>query len=70
MIFGLLKGNIIKINKMKKILVLRVMVLTLLFHLPVLAQDNDTCMQDLSIFAEFAKVKNYKSFFIESMSLK
>ena len=28
---------------------------------PVLAQDTNVCMQDLSIFAEFAKVKNYKS---------
>ena len=55
---------------MKKILVLRVMVLTLLFHLPVLAQDTDMCMQDLSIFAEFAKVKNYKSAFQPWMKVR
>ena len=29
----------------------------------VLAQDVNECMQDLSIFAEFAKVKNYKAAF-------
>ena len=29
----------------------------------VLAQDVNVCMQDLSIFAEFAKVKNYKAAF-------
>ena len=55
---------------MKKTLVLRVMVLTLLFHLPVLAQDTDVCMQDLSIFAEFAKVKNYKSAFQPWMKVR
>ena len=55
---------------MKKIFVLRVMVLTLLFHLPLLAQDTDMCMQDLSIFAEFAKVKNYKSAFQPWMKVR
>ena len=55
---------------MKKTLVLRVMVLTLLFHLPLLAQDTDVCMQDLSIFAEFAKVKNYKSAFQPWMKVR
>jgi len=55
---------------MKKTPVLRVMVLTLLFYLPVLAQDTDVCMQDLSIFAEFAKVKNYKSAFQPWMKVR
>ncbi len=55
---------------MKKILVLRVMVLTLLFHSLLLAQDTDVCMQDLSIFAEFAKVKNYKSAFQPWMKVR
>ena len=55
---------------MKKILVLRVMVLTLLFHSLLLAQDIDVCMQDLSIFAEFAKVKNYKSAFQPWMKVR
>jgi tetratricopeptide (TPR) repeat protein len=31
-----------------------------LINSPLLAQDTNVCMQDLSIFAESAKVKNYK----------
>lgn len=39
-----------------------VLTLTLLgfFNAPIFAQDANACMQDLSIFAESAKVKNYK----------
>ncbi|MFQ3341735.1 MAG: tetratricopeptide (TPR) repeat protein [Flavobacteriaceae bacterium] len=46
---------------MKKRFVLRVMFLTFLFQATVMGQDINVCKQDLSIFAEFAKVKNYKS---------
>jgi len=45
---------------MKKLCVLTLMIAGLV-QAPVLAQDINACMQDLSIFAEFAKVKNYKS---------
>ena len=41
-----------------------------LFHAPILAQDTNVCMQDLSIFAEFAKVKNYKSAFEPWMKVR
>ncbi len=33
----------------------------LLYHLTLFAQDANVCMQDLSIFAEYVKVKNYSS---------
>ena len=46
---------------MKKIHVIAVLFLSLAIYAPVKAQDTNACMQDLSIFAEFAKVKNYKS---------
>jgi len=46
---------------MKKIHVLAVLFFSLAIYAPVKAQDANACMQDLSIFAEFAKVKNYKS---------
>jgi len=45
---------------MKKINILSVLFFTILFNAPLLAQDVNVCMQDLSIFAEFAKVKNFK----------
>lgn len=45
---------------MKKLCVVT-LILTGLYQFPVFAQDINVCMQDLSIFAEFAKVKNYKS---------
>jgi len=41
---------------MKKLCVLTLMIAGLV-QAPVLAQDINVCMQDLSIFAEFAKVK-------------
>ena len=46
---------------MKKIHVLSVLFFSLAIYAPVKAQDANACMQDLSIFAEFAKFKNYKS---------
>ena len=45
---------------MKKLCVIT-LILASLYQAPVFAQDINVCMQDLSIFAEFAKVKNYKS---------
>ena len=45
---------------MKKVCVL-VFFLGLSFNLELKAQDVNTCMQDLSIFAEYVKVKNYAS---------
>ena len=45
---------------MKKVCVLGIF-LGLSFNLELKAQDVNTCMQDLSIFAEYVKVKNYAS---------
>jgi tetratricopeptide (TPR) repeat protein len=45
---------------MKKLCVIT-LILASLYQATVFAQDVNVCMQDLSIFAEFAKVKNYKS---------
>ena len=45
---------------MKKVCVLGFF-LGLSFNLELKAQDVNTCMQDLSIFAEYVKVKNYAS---------
>lgn len=36
----------------------------------VLAQDNQECLQNLSIFAEFAKVKNYKAAYEPWMAVR
>ncbi len=44
---------------MRKLCVLTFILLGLI-NAPLLAQDTNVCMQDLSIFAESAKVKNYK----------
>jgi len=48
---------------MKKSHVLGVLFFSLVFLAPAKSQDINACMQDLSIFAEFAKVKNFKSAF-------
>ena len=47
---------------MRKLCILA-LVLMGFYQAPVLAQDINVCMQDLSIFAESAKVKNYKAAF-------
>ena len=57
---GLLKDSIIKTNIMKKIFKIGFLT-AFLFQGKLLAQDVNECMQDLSIFAEYVKVKNYKS---------
>jgi tetratricopeptide (TPR) repeat protein len=54
---------------MKKLCVITLIFIGL-FHAPILAQDTNVCMQDLSIFAEFAKVKNYKSAFEPWMKVR
>jgi tetratricopeptide (TPR) repeat protein len=54
---------------MKKLCVI-ILIFISLFHAPILAQDTNVCMQDLSIFAEFAKVKNYKSAFEPWMKVR
>jgi hypothetical protein len=54
---------------MKKLCVITLVFIGL-FHAPILAQDTNVCMQDLSIFAEFAKVKNYKSAFEPWMKVR
>ena len=54
---------------MKKLCVITLIFIGL-FHVPILAQDTNVCMQDLSIFAEFAKVKNYKSAFEPWMKVR
>ena len=55
---------------MKKINILSVLFFTILFNTPLLAQDVNVCMQDLSIFAEFAKVKNFKSAYEPWMNVR
>ena len=54
---------------MKKLCVIT-LIFICLFHAPIFAQDTNVCMQDLSIFAEFAKVKNYKSAFEPWMKVR
>ncbi|MEO2099195.1 MAG: hypothetical protein ABGW63_00065, partial [Flavobacteriaceae bacterium] len=44
---------------MKKQYVLGVLLYSLIFQTSLKAQDVNVCMQDLSIFAEYVKVKNY-----------
>ena len=46
---------------MKKLFVFGIMLLGLIFQNQIQAQDSNACMQDLSIFAEYVKVKNYAS---------
>ena len=46
---------------MKKLYVFGIMLLGLIFQNQIQAQDSNACMQDLSIFAEYVKVKNYAS---------
>ncbi len=48
---------------MKNLYVLGVLFFSLALSGPVAAQDTSVCMQDLSIFAEYVKVKNYSSAF-------
>lgn len=48
---------------MKNLFVLGALVLGLALPAKVVAQDNSACIQDLSIFAEYVKVKNYSSAF-------
>lgn len=66
---GLLKDSIIKINIMKKIFKIGLLT-AFLFQGKLLAQDVNECMQDLSIFAEYVKVKNYKSAFEPWMKVR
>jgi tetratricopeptide (TPR) repeat protein len=54
---------------MRKLCILA-LVLMGFYQAPVLAQDINACMQDLSIFAESAKVKNYKAAFEPWMSVR
>lgn len=54
---------------MKKLCVITFISISL-YYIPILAQDTNECMQDLSIFAEFAKVKNYKSAFEPWMKVR
>ena len=55
---------------MKKFNVLGVLFLGLIYLVPLQAQDINVCMQDLSIFAEYTKVKNYKSAFEPWMKVR
>jgi hypothetical protein len=48
---------------MKNLYVLGVLLFGLALPGRVVAQDTSVCMQDLSIFAEYVKVKNYSSAF-------
>ena len=48
---------------MKNLYVLGVLLFSLALPGRVVAQDTSVCMQDLSIFAEYVKVKNYSSAF-------
>ena len=42
---------------------------TFLFSITVLSQSNEECFSNLSIFAEYAKVKNYKDDIIKAKVL-
>ena len=44
--------------------------LTFLFSITVLSQSNEECFSNLSIFAEYAKVKNYKEAYQPWLDLK
>jgi tetratricopeptide (TPR) repeat protein len=55
---------------MKKFYVLGVLYLGMTYLVPLQAQDINICMQDLSIFAEYTKVKNYKSAFEPWMKVR
>ena len=46
---------------MKKRYVLASLFIGFVIQVPLIAQDTNICMQDLSIFAEYVKVKNYIS---------
>lgn len=48
---------------MKKRYIFGIILLGLIFQNHISAQDSNDCMQDLSIFAEYVKVKNYKAAF-------
>ena len=48
---------------MKKRYIFGIMILGLIFQTRLHAQDDNACMQDLSIFAEYVKVKNYTAAF-------
>ena len=37
---------------------------------PIAAQNSEECMQNLSIFAEYAKVKNYDEAYVPWMSVR
>ena len=54
---------------MKKLCVIALIYIGI-YQAPIIAQDSNECMQDLSIFAEFAKVKNYKSAFEPWMKVR
>ncbi|PDH43538.1 MAG: hypothetical protein CNC91_04420, partial [Flavobacteriales bacterium MED-G22] len=55
---------------MKKSILLSVVVLFVIKGNKVFGQDNQECIQNLSIFAEFAKVKNYDEAYAPWMAVR
>lgn len=55
---------------MKKRILITAFLATVFITSKALAQDNQECLQNLSIFAEFAKVKNYKAAYEPWMAVR
>ena len=55
---------------MKKRILITAFLATVFITPKALAQDNQECLQNLSIFAEFAKVKNYKAAYEPWMAVR
>ena len=55
---------------MKKSILLSVVVLFVIKGNKVFGQENQECIQNLSIFAEFAKVKNYDEAYAPWMAVR
>ena len=55
---------------MKKNILLSIVVLFVVNGNKIFGQDNQECIQNLSIFAEFAKVKNYDEAYAPWMAVR
>ena len=68
MIYGLLNEFTINLREMKKYVLL--ILITIFTAGQIMAQDNQECLQNLSIFAESAKVKNFEAAYEPWLSVK
>ncbi|MBT6161021.1 MAG: hypothetical protein HOH81_04925 [Flavobacteriaceae bacterium] len=57
-------------TKMKNVKAISVVLFLFFFTTNIVAQDNQECIQNLSIFAEFAKVKNYDAAYEPWMAVR